>query len=135
MILMRTLLPPRAVSRSSRPLLVLACILAALLGQSAVCAAAEAHETPRKPAPATAKPATPPPPAKPNATANPTPATPGQSTNWQSLFDGKTLTGWKEADFAGRGAVKVESGRLLLDSGIMTGVTWTNDLPRMNYEI
>ena len=57
------------------------------------------------------------------------------NTNWQSLFDGKSLAGWKETDFAGRGGVKVESGKMLLESGIMTGVTWTNDLPHMDYEL
>ena len=47
-----------------------------------------------------------------------------------SLFDGKTLTGWAITDFAGHGDVRVDDGRLLLESGTMTGVTWTNDLPR-----
>jgi hypothetical protein len=33
--------------------------------------------------------------------------------------------------------VKVDDGRLVLGTGLMTGVTWTNaaDLPRINYEI
>ncbi len=57
------------------------------------------------------------------------------STNVQSLFDGKSLTGWSVTDFAGRGAVKVDAGRIVLETGVMTGVTWTNDLPKMNYEI
>jgi hypothetical protein len=54
-----------------------------------------------------------------------------------SLFDGRTLTGWTSADFAGRGAVKVENGEIKLGMGYMTGITWTNTnaLPRMNYEI
>ena len=67
--------------------------------------------------------------------ATPTAAEPGGP--WRSLFDGKTLAGWTETDFAGRGSVKVNDGRLILESGIMTGVTWTNgaDLPRINYEI
>jgi hypothetical protein len=69
------------------------------------------------------------------------PAAPGAtSTNPPSaneiiLFDGKTLTGWAITDFAGHGEVRVEDGKLILGSGIMTGITWTNDLPRMNYEI
>src|SRR5689334_13543165 len=65
----------------------------------------------------------------------PPPAQPPAGPAWQSLFDGKTLTGWKVTDFAGRGDVKVDSGRLLLETGVMTGVTWSNDLPRMDYEI
>ena len=58
-----------------------------------------------------------------------------------SLFDGKTLTGWKIADFAGTGEVRVQNpfrdgpGAIILQQGVMTGITWTNDLPRMNYEI
>ena len=53
------------------------------------------------------------------------------------LFDGKTLTGWKEADFAGTGPVQVTDGRIVLGMGAMTGVTWSNIalLPRMNYEV
>ena len=31
--------------------------------------------------------------------------------------------------------MKVEDGRLILGSGVMTGVTWTNELPRTNYEV
>ena len=51
------------------------------------------------------------------------------------LFDGKTLNGWLETDFAGKGEVKVEDGKLFLGSGFMTGVTYTNPVLRMNYEI
>ena len=51
------------------------------------------------------------------------------------MFDGKSLRGWKETDFAGRGQVSVEDGKLLLGMGYMTGVTWTGDVPRMNYEV
>lgn len=53
----------------------------------------------------------------------------------QQLFDGKTLTGWRISDFAGSGAVKVEDGKLILEMGTMTGVTWTSAVPTMNYEI
>lgn len=52
-----------------------------------------------------------------------------------SLFDGKTLTGWQPTDFSGRGPVTVTNGQINLALGYMTGVTWTNDLPRMSYEI
>lgn len=51
------------------------------------------------------------------------------------MFDGKTLTGWKVTDFAGHGDVKAEDGKLTLEMGYMTGVTWTNPLPRTNYEV
>ncbi|MBL9128519.1 MAG: DUF1080 domain-containing protein [Verrucomicrobiales bacterium] len=53
----------------------------------------------------------------------------------RSLFDGKTLQGWKVTDFAGHGEVRVEKGLLALDMGYLTGVTWTNSLPESNYEL
>ena len=67
---------------------------------------------------------------------NPASAKDAASSNaWSSLFDGKSLAGWRITDFAGHGEVRIDNGRLILESGIMTGVTWTNDLPRMHYEI
>lgn len=56
---------------------------------------------------------------------------------WRSLFDGKTLVGWKSANFGGEGEVLVENGQLILEMGNnMTGVTWTGgDLPHVDYEI
>jgi len=55
---------------------------------------------------------------------------------WKSMFDGKTLAGWKVTDFAGGGRVEVEGGRLLLRSGVMlTGVNWTNEIPKTDYEV
>ena len=45
---------------------------------------------------------------------------------WRSLFDGKTLEGWAVTDFAGRGDVTVEDGKIVLENGVMTGVNWTN---------
>ena len=51
------------------------------------------------------------------------------------LFDGKTLNGWRISDFAGKGPVRVEDGKLILEMGTMTGVTYTNAFPTMNYEI
>src|SRR5262245_1952623 len=112
MFLMKYLLARCAPACSRTRRIAFACTFAAFIGRTAISAPAEAQESPRKPAPATAKTANP-------ASPSPKPATQStqstQSTNWQSLFDGKTLTGWKETDFAGRGAVKVESGQLLLD--------------------
>ena len=52
-----------------------------------------------------------------------------------ALFDGKTLTGWRISDFAGTGPVRIDDGKLILEMGTMTGVTYTNPLPTMNYEI
>jgi hypothetical protein len=60
-----------------------------------------------------------------------------QAADWQPLFDGKTLTGWQPSTFSGEGAVTVEDGRIVLDTGKnMTGITWTGTpLPATNYEI
>jgi len=58
-----------------------------------------------------------------------------KAAGWQSLFDGKTLKGWKESNFAGRGEVKVKDGQIIMEMGVMTGITWTNPVVRMNYEI
>jgi type 1 glutamine amidotransferase len=55
---------------------------------------------------------------------------------WKSLFDGKTLSGWKITDFAGQGGVAVENGQLMLHSGaLLTGVSWTNEIPKTDYEV
>ncbi|MCF7708556.1 MAG: DUF1080 domain-containing protein [Verrucomicrobia bacterium] len=55
---------------------------------------------------------------------------------WRSMFDGEDLEGWKITKFGGQGPVSVEDGKITLGMGAMaTGITWTNDLPRLNYEI
>ena len=58
---------------------------------------------------------------------------------WKPLFNGKNLTGWKISEFAGHGEVGVEEFKggpaLILGQGVMTGVTFTNEFPTMNYEI
>ena len=55
---------------------------------------------------------------------------------WQSLFDGATLQGWKLSGFAGAGEVECRHGLLLCGMGDMfTGVTCTNPVPTMNYEV
>ena len=59
----------------------------------------------------------------------------GQPAEWIALFDGKSLNGWKEAPFRGRGAVQVKDGNISLGKGRMTGITWTGDFPRSGYEV
>lgn len=57
---------------------------------------------------------------------------------WISLFDGKTLNGWKITEFPGHGEVTVKDGRLILGAGNdLTGVTLadTSNLPRSDYEV
>ena len=36
---------------------------------------------------------------------------------WKKLFDGKTLTGWKSADFYKPGKIHVKDGALILEKG------------------
>jgi hypothetical protein len=58
------------------------------------------------------------------------------SPQWQELFDGKTLDGWKTPQFGGEGKVHVRDGMIVMEAGaLMTGVTWTGQPPRDNYEL
>lgn len=61
----------------------------------------------------------------------------GGASESQSLFDGKTLKGWKTTEFGSNGEVKVEDGKIILGMGEpLTGITFTGEPPaRMNYEI
>jgi len=54
---------------------------------------------------------------------------------WTPLFDGKTLNGWKEAPFDGRGKVSAAGGEIRLGKGRMTGIAWTREFPKSGYEI
>lgn len=55
---------------------------------------------------------------------------------WQPLFDGKSLEGWRETPFTGHGEVRVEKGTIVLGPGApMTGVTWTREFPKTGYEV
>ena len=55
----------------------------------------------------------------------------------KSLFDGKTLDGWKASEFFGAGKVEVKDGALVIEKGkIMSGATYTRgDFPKMDYEV
>lgn len=55
---------------------------------------------------------------------------------WKSLFDGKTLQGWKVPVFGGDGEVHIKDGAIVMEMGNpMTGVTWTGEVPKTNYEL
>jgi len=60
-------------------------------------------------------------------------------TDWQPLFDGKSLTNWRETPFTNHGAVRLDNGTIVLERGKpMTGVTYAAQplpLPAINYEI
>jgi hypothetical protein len=61
-----------------------------------------------------------------------------EKENWTSLFDGKTLEGWKSTDFGGQGEVEVKDGQIILNQGQpLTGITIKDGskLPKDNYEI
>src|SRR3954466_15394654 len=53
--------------------------------------------------------------------------------NAESLFDGKSLQGWKETPFSQHGPVRVEDGAIVLGAGSpFTGVTWAGEFPKSN---
>jgi hypothetical protein len=55
---------------------------------------------------------------------------------WQAMFDGQTLAGWRETPFAGHGEVHCQDGVIVLSMGDpFTGLNWTNEFPKMNYEV
>ena len=57
---------------------------------------------------------------------------------WRSLFNGKSLEGWKESDFFGAGKVTVEKGLIMIGTGALTGINWAASsppFPTFNYEI
>src|SRR5688500_18980968 len=61
-----------------------------------------------------------------------------KDAGWTSLFDGRSLKGWKSTEFGGEGEVKVEDGAIVMELGQdMTGITWAGKEPppKTNYEI
>ena len=59
-----------------------------------------------------------------------------QTFAWQSLFDGKQLGKWAITRFGGEGEVTVKDGTIILGMGNpMTGITWTGEVIRDNYEL
>ncbi len=63
-----------------------------------------------------------------------------KAKDWTPLFDGKTLKGWKSANFGGEGEVKVKDGAIEMLMGVtLTGITWTDKekpkMPTTNYEL
>lgn len=64
------------------------------------------------------------------------PSIPVEGAGWKSLFDGQTLAGWQVTEFAGHGMVNCESGMVKVNMGDeLSGINWTNDVPKVNYEI
>ncbi len=64
------------------------------------------------------------------------PPAPVSGADWQPLFDGTSLRGWNETKFDGAGKVEVRNGLIAIGSGDpFTGINYTNDMPKVNYEI
>lgn len=64
------------------------------------------------------------------------PPAPFEGEGWQAMFDGQTLAGWRETAFAGHGEAHCQDGVMILGMGDpFTGLNWTNDFPKMNYEL
>jgi len=63
-------------------------------------------------------------------------AAPGE---WVSLFDGKTLSGWRvltEKAFVGHKEVRVDNGTIVMERGqLQTGIGWDGAFPSENYEV
>ncbi|MBI3465213.1 MAG: DUF1080 domain-containing protein [Planctomycetes bacterium] len=56
--------------------------------------------------------------------------------SWTSLFDGKTLQGWKSSEFGGQGEPRVEDGKIVLPMGAdLTGIRWAGEHRTMDYEL
>lgn len=62
-----------------------------------------------------------------------------QSASWYPLFNGRDLTGWEVIsvyEYRDHGRVSVENGYLVLEQGKPgTGIRWTGEFPRVNYEL
>jgi len=68
----------------------------------------------------------------------PKPAAAAGPGGWESLFNGKSLDGWKVTDFGGEGEVNVEDGAIILRMGQpLTGITFKagDKVPTDDFEI
>ena len=55
---------------------------------------------------------------------------------WKPIFDGKSLEGWKEAQYKGHAGLALESGAIVINAGSpMNGATWTGAFPKVDYEV
>jgi len=70
------------------------------------------------------------------STAAAQPPAPVEGEGWRSLFDGTSLKGWRVTDFGGGGRVEIQKGLLVLWTGDpFVGVNYTNEFPKVNYEV
>ena len=60
----------------------------------------------------------------------------GYNGNWAPLFDGTSIDGWKQSEFLNLGITYARDRTLIIPAGeVLSGVTWTRDFPKMDYEI
>jgi len=73
---------------------------------------------------------------KQRAGSDPEPETISYTIDENSLFNGKDLNGWEITQFGPQGVVNVSEGKIILNYGDgCTGITWTKDFPKVNYEV
>ncbi len=122
-----------------RSALLSSILLAAICGcQSKSVPVAPAAPAPPSPAPVAETPAIPAAPADPSTLEPPATKPFAEDKGWISLFDGRSLDGWKSTEFGGEGEVNVEDGAIVMEIGQdMTGVTYARKepLPKNNYEL
>lgn len=52
------------------------------------------------------------------------------------LFNGVSLDGWETIDFTGQGGVSIADSCIIIKQGLgITGIKWTKDYPKSNYEV
>ncbi len=55
---------------------------------------------------------------------------------WTDLFDGKSLEGWRQSGYGGEPEATVADGTLTIPmADRLSGVTYTGDVPKTNYEV
>ena len=52
------------------------------------------------------------------------------------LFDGVTLDNWQVIDFEGHGNISIVDSSIIIGKGdLISGIRWTEDFPKTNYEV
>jgi hypothetical protein len=64
------------------------------------------------------------------------PPAPVVGEGWRTIFDSKSLTGWRVTQFDSGGRVEVRNGLLVFWMGEpFVGANFTNEVPKLNYEV
>lgn len=64
------------------------------------------------------------------------PTKPFIGDGWRGLFDGTSLTGWRETDFKQGGSMILTNGLMVFQHGQpFVGANCTNEIPSVNYEV